>query len=545
MSDLANFDEVQQIQRSIYVTMKKRALELEGHASAEMSRYRKAQERLGKKIFESVPLAELFDRLDRSRVVYLGDFHTFDQSSRTLERLLRHMLRHKGKPLALGMEMIHEKDQFVLDSFIQGLLSEQEFLESINYHESWRFPWHHYRPFFELAKSKKLEIIALNSNGSLSARDERAAQLIANFAKAHMGTTLLVLFGELHIVADKLPKQTQKLLGIDVGQCIIHQNLDSVYWKKGSSDDASLVRFNENEFSLQSSPPWVKYESMLYWYENVAEDADFDIHTSAMDGASDDAAENFMFYIGRINRSFKLNLNQDDLEDFNLFDQQQLDIVLDRIDENSGPSIAKWQREQIRRGKAFKLIGGRNYYCPHFSVNRLAYLAGIHLQDHLRSRTKLPRVDEMLLSRGALKRFLGLFHSMLLAYLCAKVINPYRKCDLYQDFLEKSRQAKLHPKTRANLKVILKLFALKTGEEDEITEILKGQAIDDLAYIAKRLAHAVGDTLYHEFFTLRPEEFQKITRQTVLEKWNAAGFISIIRSVFPGKSYQKTKKRFF
>src|SRR5690606_20392228 len=130
------------------------------------------QEKLGKRKFEAVPLAELFDRIDRSRVVYLGDFHTFDQSSRTLERLLRHMLSNKGHPLALGMEMIHEKDQLALDSFIQGVITEQEFLESINYRESWRFPWRHYRPFFELARTKKLEIIALNSQGSLSKRDE-------------------------------------------------------------------------------------------------------------------------------------------------------------------------------------------------------------------------------------------------------------------------------------------------------------------------------------------------------------------------------------
>lgn len=541
---MANIDEVRQIQRSIYQAMKKRALALESKTGAELMRYRKDQERLGKRKFEAVPLADLFDRIDRSRVVYLGDFHTFDQSSRTLERLLRHMLRSKGHPLALGMEMINEKDQLTLDSFIQGVITEQEFLESINYRESWRFPWRHYRPFFELARTKKLEIIALNSQGSLSKRDERASELISNFANANPGTTLLVLFGELHIVADKLPKLVQSKLGKTVGQCILHQNLDEVYWR-GVADDATLVKFNEREFSLQSSPPWVKYESMLYWYENLAEDIDYDLHQSVMEGAQEEAAENFLFYCGKINRSFNLGLDQSELEDFNLLDQEKLDLVLDRISEISAIPVAKWQREQIRRSKAFKLIGGRDYYCPHYSVNRLAYLAGLHLQDHLRERAGKPRIDSNLLARSGEKRFLGLFHSMLLAYLCAKVINPFRKCDLYQDFANQSRQAKLNPKVRGNLKILLKLFALKHGDTTSFKNLIKGLGIDDLAYIAKRLAHAIGDTLYHEFFTLQPEEFQRLTRKTVMDDWDSTRFITLVRDVFPGKSYQDTKKRFF
>ena len=544
MSSLANIDEVRQIQRSIYQSIKKRALALEGPPTLELNRYRKAQERLAKKEFQAVPIDELFQQIDLSKIIYLGDFHTFDQSSRTLERLLRHLLRSKKKKLSLGMEMIQESDQLVLDSYIQGLISEQEFLESINYKESWRFPWKHYRPFFQLAKTKGLEIIGLNSKGNLSERDKRAAELINDYSRAHSDSTLLVLFGELHIVSDKLPKRVAAKLPKQAKQCIIHQNLDAVYWQSGG-DDASLVRFSKNEFSLQSSPPWVKYESMLYWYENLAEDVEFDLHHSVMDSASEEASENFLFYCGKINRSFNLGLHESDLEDFNLFDQNQLDVVLDRIQKAKSSSLVKWQIEQVRRAKAFKLTNTRDYYCPHFSVNRLAYLAGLHLQDHLRSQAKMPGVNIALQSRARDKRFLGFFHPMLLAYLCAKVINPYRKCDLYQDFLMQSRRAKLNPKKRENLKLVLELFALKHGDIEEFNNLIKGKSLQDLAFIAKRLAHAVADTLYHEFFTLQPESFQRITRKSVTEAWDAPKFISLIRDVFPGKSYLDTKKRFF
>lgn len=537
-------EEVRQIQRSIYLSIKKRALALEGKPAPELSRYRKAQEKLSNQSFQAVPLAELFEQIDTSRVIYLGDFHTFDQSSRTLERLLRHMMRSKKRTLALGMEMVNEKHQLELDSYIQGLITEQEFLESINYQESWRFPWKHYRPFFELARKRGLEIIALNSKGPLSKRDERASTLISNYTSVHPDTTLLVLFGELHIVADKLPKQVAKKIAKNTKQCIIHQNLDGIYWNSGG-DDASLVRFNKQEFSLQSSPPWVKYESMLYWYENLAEDVDYDMHQSVMESAGEEAAENFLFYCGKINRSFNLGLNEQELEDFNLFDQEQLDVVLDRLSATKSSSLLKWQKEQIRRAKAFKFISSRDYYSPHFSVNRLAYLAGLHLHDHLRKQAQMPGTENALQSKIQHKRFLGFFHPMLLAYLCAKVINPFRKCDLYQDFLMQSRQAKLNPKKRENLKVVLALFALKHGETDAFNELLKGKTLNDLAFMAKRLAHAVADTLYHEFFTLQPESFQRITRKTVVEPWDSTRFITLLRDVFPGKSYLDTKKRFF
>ncbi len=524
--------------------MRKRALAQEGPASAELERYRKDQEKLAKRTFNAVPINELFEHIDQSRVIYLGDFHTFDQSSRTLERLLRHMLKTKSKKLSLGMEMVYEQDQIYLDSYIQGLISEQEFLESINYHESWRFPWKHYRPFFELAKSKGLEIIALNTKGNLAKRDQHAANLICEYLKANKETTMLVLFGELHIVANKLPQKVSKNFSRAPKYSIIHQNLDGVYWRSGG-DDASLVRFNKKEFSLQSSPPWVKYESMLYWYENLAEDIEFDLHQSVMDSASEEAAENFLYYCGRINRSFNLGLSEDDLEDFNLFDHEQLQTVLERIEQIPHSQLIKWQTEQIKRGKAFKLFSGRDYYCPHFSVNRLAYLAGLHLQDHLRTQSNKPGLLSHLQSKKIEKRFLGFFYPMLLAYLCAKVINPYRKCDLYQDLLMQSRRAKLNPKKRENTKIILSIFNLKYGDEENLKVILKGKNLQDLAFIAKRLAHAVGDTLYHEFFTLQPESFQRITRKTVVDQWDMTSFIMLMKEVFPGKSYLDTKKRFF
>ena len=69
----------------------------------------------------------------------------------------------KGMALAYYDMKLEKEAESSLSQFIEkfggsceiiGLdstLTEKEFLESINYHESWKFPWHHYKQFFDYA----------------------------------------------------------------------------------------------------------------------------------------------------------------------------------------------------------------------------------------------------------------------------------------------------------------------------------------------------------------------------------------------------------
>ena len=68
-----------------------------------------------------------------------------------------------------------------------------EFLEAINYQESWRFPWGHYREIFKFAQSEDIPIIALNSSGSLLERDKHAASLIHKELKNNPNDSMIVL----------------------------------------------------------------------------------------------------------------------------------------------------------------------------------------------------------------------------------------------------------------------------------------------------------------------------------------------------------------
>ncbi|CAN0336872.1 unnamed protein product, partial [Chrysoparadoxa australica] len=159
-----------------------------------------------------------------------------------------------------------------------------EFLEEIDYHKSWRFPWSYYRPFFEMARKHNLQIVALNSDGTLEERDLRAAETIGEALKKNPNERFLILFGELHIVPNKLPARLEKIAGDLIENyraTIIHQNLDEVFWKIHEVEiekHNQIVKFGDLEFSLQTAPPWIKYESMIYWYENLSDDPEFELH---------------------------------------------------------------------------------------------------------------------------------------------------------------------------------------------------------------------------------------------------------------------------
>src|SRR5690606_33028216 len=127
----------------------------------------------------------------------------------------------------------------------------------------------------------------------------------------------------------------QKKMKIDI--TTVHQNLDEVYWKmaqwpqkklpSNSAKNFNLVKFNAYEFVINNAPAWHKYESMIYWYENIELDPEFDIHQYIIEHGhkifNADAPDIFFNLNREINKIFRLGhfgISFDSLTHFNLFD---------------------------------------------------------------------------------------------------------------------------------------------------------------------------------------------------------------------------------
>lgn len=538
-------DSIKDVQKNIYNYLKNKAHTLEGKKSNELIKYQRDQNRLNNRKFYSSNIGELSSSIDDSEIIYLGDFHTFDQSSRNLKRIID-IIKSKKHEFAIGLELVHVNHQKFIDYFLAGHITELEFLESINYTESWRFPWTYYKTFFEIAKKTNIPIIALNTQGSLSQRDKKAAKVLAEFHKNSPQKKILVLFGEYHIVKNKLPNQVLKCLNKSVIQTIIHQNLDEVYWKLSKSNKPlmdKVLKFNKREYILLTSAPWLKYESQIYWYEHLSEDPEFDIHEYIIENGalnfSENVPENFYFLCQHINKTLQLDIDDDKLEEFTLYDHIRLEQVQKSLMKAPSTKIQNLYHSLIKRGRSFKIYNQPRYFCPNYSINRLSYIAGIHCYITLKPKNYL----EDLLSKNKREEFFYYhFEQCLIAYFCSKLINPYRKCDMYRDYKNLLKGRSIKGSKRSLYKTGLSILDKK---KTPIKDQIKGYRLLGLYNLGRMLGHMVGDILFDTVFLKDEESFHQLAHEIILKEVSEDKFRYILEKVAYKNNYKDSFKRTF
>ena len=104
-------------------------------------------------------LSELVKDLLESRLVFVGEIHTFQRHHHIQLQTIR-ALREAGTPVAIGLEMFRRDNQTNLDRWVAGELSEREFQKI--YHKNWNYPWPLYRDIFIYARKHKIPMIGLN-----------------------------------------------------------------------------------------------------------------------------------------------------------------------------------------------------------------------------------------------------------------------------------------------------------------------------------------------------------------------------------------------
>lgn len=222
---------------------------------------------------------EVIDRVRQSRIVMVGDYHTLRQSQRTNLRLLRELLPGSRR-VRLGLEMVHSADQQHLDRFLSGETSLAELLRGLRYHETWGQPWEGYGELLAFAARHGLPVHGLNRAGrgdgpGLRVRDRHAARLLAELAARHPEDLIHVVFGDLHLAAGHLPGETTVALeraGVrGVAPVVIFQNSETLFWKlhrRRQQHRVDVLRRGRNRFCINSTPPWVKLHSFVFWERN-------------------------------------------------------------------------------------------------------------------------------------------------------------------------------------------------------------------------------------------------------------------------------------
>jgi hypothetical protein len=528
--------EIIKLRQKIYKNLKSKALGYEGGKSQELKKYQKDQSKFSMRPFFPSDIDELTNQVNNSRIIYLGDFHTFDQNVRNVLRILK-VIINKNNQCIIALEMVDSRFQFYIDTYLDGHLTDLEFLECINYHDSWRFPWTHYKLIFESAKKYNIKVVALNTKGNLKERDKFAAKLISHTLQNYPDHQILVLYGELHIAEDKIPRRVLKHNMVNT--TIIHQNLDEVYWKQIEENQSyKIVKFSDYEFCINSAPPWIKYESMIYWYENLCDDPDFDIHEYIIENGkkifSEDTHENFFHICKELIEAIKIDFLVSELEDFNLVDHSALENIEEKISEYN-QVLRRFYENLIYTGQSFRLPDQKTFYCSSYSMNRIAYLAGVHIYHYFLNENGLNAFD-ILMSKKSNQKFFHLTLESLFGYFFSKVINPHRKCEMYLDLRTAQSKAMNSHKTAIDL-------AIKVLDESDYSDLFQNIRLNVLNESALLVGHMLGEYLYEHIFNRDIKyHFEKDFLLTTPDDFS---FLRLKKILLKGVNYKKQQKRLF
>jgi len=119
----------------------------------------------------TLELAELITALSSSDVVFLGENHDNDSGHQFQMQVIEGLV-DAGHAVAISMEQFERDVQGVLNDYLNGRVTEEEFLEASR-------PWgnyqKHYRPIIEFAKEKRIHTIAANIPRRMAARVSQGA----------------------------------------------------------------------------------------------------------------------------------------------------------------------------------------------------------------------------------------------------------------------------------------------------------------------------------------------------------------------------------
>jgi hypothetical protein len=171
--------------------------------------------------------------------------------------------------------MLRTVDTPHAQAYIDGKISEIQFLKKIRYSKTWGFSWESYRFFFDLARDLRVPILGLSPKALTRApekRDAWGAKVLEENLRKHPAAKFLVWIGDLHLGKNHLPSLLAEKLPPPERQqiTVIHQNPERTYREIATtrpSDDVDVVRYDRNTFGLLHTPPWIKLYSYLSWLE--------------------------------------------------------------------------------------------------------------------------------------------------------------------------------------------------------------------------------------------------------------------------------------
>lgn len=132
------------------------------------------------------------DIVKKHDVIYVGEQHDSIGSHKIQLDVIKILHEEKGNKICVGFEMLNSTLQSILDEYIEERITEEEFLNKIDWKKEWGFDFNLYKPIFDYIRENKLKAVALNvprrivskvARKGIDGLDEEERKLIAKEVK--------------------------------------------------------------------------------------------------------------------------------------------------------------------------------------------------------------------------------------------------------------------------------------------------------------------------------------------------------------------------
>lgn len=453
--------QLRQLQQTLYEKAYQEAHSIVAGSSRTILAYSAKFQRSLPKKFRRTTQADLNEAVRKRRFVLYGDFHTLRQSQRGLLRVLRNYTdRQKTNKVVIALEMFKAIDQDFIDAYLAGKIPEEQFLDSVNYHSDWGFPWPNFKMILDHAKAKKLPVIGINTENagkdSLASRDRYAAACLADAAEKYPDHKIFCLIGEYHLADQHLPKA----LGLELKRrrqkndvLRILNNVDQYYFElqKQPTNHSSTdnLKMRPDFYCIMNSPPWMKWQSFSFWEElrhagnmqvagaegDFDPDPDLDLYTED----SFDVDYQFLQFVKNLAGFLNLKIEDSTLESFHIHYSPDGDFYQD-LSQDEEMAKGDAERMMARAGVdgVYFRSKTKTILLTYVSINNLAEAAGQYLHTLLTGLDDLRTGDSEDFYRRVLKSAVGM--------IASKILNPRRKCmelHHFRQFIKRQKGKKL------------------------------------------------------------------------------------------------------
>jgi hypothetical protein len=462
--------------QELYFSILRRVEELAGKEPAGLRRYRQQFDAGLGGHWQVSHRDELIQAIPSAKIIFIADFHALQQSQKAHLRLLK---LWPASQLILAVEFLEARHQRFVNLFLQSKISEMEFLKKVHWHKAWGFPWECYRPILLWAREKGVSVYGINlKTSSLKARDQFAAKKIRQIRRRHGNTQVAVIFGDLHLAEEHLPKELlkidKKLSWEDL--LLIYQNSEKIYFEllhKGKEASVDVVKLSPRKFCLNRVAPWVKWQSYLKFLERTLE--------SEVDEGVD-YTEEVARYMKIIAKDLGLSAASDS---FSIYSRADL-ALREKLEKIQPLAKRRMIKEMVKSGETF--------YLPEYQIG----VIGTHTENHLATLAMAVLHAQISGCREFPRHFRQDFTRLIwlsaMQYFGSKFVNPKRTSATVADMKNIAlKKGAPEPYRLALRQFEMELLALEKGKVPE-----PPRARSAMSYLqgAKILGSILGEKFY-------------------------------------------------